>query len=140
MSLSRVRDLCLEAQRHYDGGELRAGLMVAEKAVADCTETLGRSHYAYPLSLCALGWLRHAVGEGAAALFCEAVARARALAEDDFEHALVVLTHAADFAKETGQTKRLEELTAELLALHRIYLGELHPRTLQLQLDPRSHF
>ena len=140
MSLSHVRDLCLEAQRHYDGGELRAGLMVAEKAVADCTETLGRSHYAYPLSLCALGWLRHAVGEGAAALFCEAVARARALAEDDFEHALVVLTHAADFAKETGQTKRLEELTAELLALHRSYLGELHPRTLQLQLDPRSHF
>ena len=140
MSLSHVRDLCLEAKRHYEGGELRAGLGAAEQAVTDCTETLGRSHYAYPLSLCALGWLRHAVGEGATALFSEAVARARALAEQDFEHAVVVLKHAADFSRETSQTARMEELLAELLALHRIYLGEVHPRTLQLQFASRGHF
>ena len=132
-SVSLVRDLCRKAEEHHNEGGFPEALAAAERAVGECARGLGRNHYAYPLALCTLGWLRHSVGEAATAVFAEAVALARALAEEDFEHAAVVISKAADFARETAQPQRYGELGTELVSLHQRHLGPDHPRTHQLE-------
>ncbi|MBM4253099.1 MAG: hypothetical protein FJ146_14095 [Deltaproteobacteria bacterium] len=131
-SVSLVRDLCRTAEELHNAGRFTEALTAAEQAVVSCARSLGRAHYAYPLALCTLGWLRHSVGEAATAVFAEAVALARTLAEDDFEHAVVVISQAADFARETAQPQRYGELGTELVDLHLRHLGPDHPRTHQL--------
>ncbi len=132
-SVSLVRDLCRKAEEHHNAGRFTEALVAAEKAVSACAKSPGRAHYAYPLALCTLGWLRHSIGEAAAAVFAEAVALARTLAEEDFEHAVVVIAQAADFARETAHEQRYGELGSELVDLHQRHLGPDHPRTHQLE-------
>ena len=131
MTVAQVRDLCRQAERHHEAGEFRQGLLLAERAVSECAALLGRDHYAYPMTLITLGWLRHAVGEGATALFAEAAERADKLAGLDFENAVVVLKHAAEFASANAEAGRLAGLGAKLVTLHRQYLGDNHPRTVK---------
>ena len=128
MSLDRVRDLCAAAAAAHARGDVGAGLGAAQEAVELCRATLGEDHYAYPLALGALGWMLDAGGQDAGPTFAAAAERARALADDDFEHALAALVHVRDWKRERGDRQGAAELQREIVQLHATSLGDDHPR------------
>jgi hypothetical protein len=90
---------------------------------------LGLHHYAYAFSLCTLAVIAQARGEDATAWIEEALLVARELADSDSEHALVIISHAAEYALSSGQETWARALTSELEGLHALHLGPEHPRS-----------
>jgi len=132
MSLALVRDLCREAQICADTGRIQEGRRLAAEAVATSRAHLGEAHYAHALSLCSLGWLEYLHGDVAAAdaLYERAEPLAQSLVTDDYEHARVVLEHAAAYWQARGAGRRALALERELVRFARECLGSDHPRYL----------
>jgi len=130
--LGQIRDLCREACACHREGRFEEGISKAESAVELSKEQLGQGHYSYPMTLIALGWLRHALGKNAESLFAEAAVKARGLRLDDFEHARVALDQIRTFYCEIGALTKVEELRGEVLDWHIEHFGPYHPRTAAL--------
>ncbi len=130
MSLARVRDLCQEADRLHAAGRLKNAEDVAEAALAEAQTTMPAAHYSLPLAQCALAACKQALGdvEAARRLIEAALANACQLDSSDFEHARVVLTHAAEFYASIGDEKMRRQLGDSLIALIGDALGVDHPR------------
>ena len=131
MDVAQIRDLCLDAERLYAEGKVDAARIAAAAAVAlGRADAKGRAHYAPGLALTAVGTLAAEKGDTAAAraAFDEAVAIARVIREDDPEHALAILTHAASFLRASGEKSRAAGLENESLALLGEAIGTDHLR------------
>lgn len=130
MSVDQVRDMCREVGELHKSGRIREAAGLAEAAQARCEATLGRTHYAWPLTLVGVATCCLSLGERqrARTLVDDAVTAARALQADDFEHARAALTHAAELYAELGEHKAALRLWQDLIQWTGEELGQDHPR------------
>jgi hypothetical protein len=130
VAVDQVRDMCQTVGELHAAGRHREAVELAEGAVELCRDTLGKTHYAWPLTLCAAAACHVAVGEKdrASGELEEAVQHARIFQAHDFEHARSTLTHAAELYGELGEHRLARQLWQELIQLTGQELGEDHPR------------
>lgn len=136
MNVTQIRDLCLEAERLYDLGDVLAARGQAAAAVAAGRAASDRApHYALGLALTTAGLLAGESGdhEQARQAFDEALAIARAVRHDDPEHAFAILHHVAAFHRDDGDTSQAQELDDESLAILGEAVGTEHLRYQQLK-------
>jgi hypothetical protein len=122
--------MCRAIEELHTAGRLREAADMARVTVELCRDSLGKTHYAWPLTLCAAAACSVAVGEPARAKLEleEAVKRARALTVSDFEHSRSALTHAAELYAQLGEHRQARQLWQDLIQLTGQELGEDHPR------------
>lgn len=136
MNVTEVRDLCLEAERLYDAGDLAAARAEANAAVAAARAAPdGSTHYALGLALTTAGLLAAEDDDlsGARRAFDEAITIARGVVADDPEHAYAIFAHVAAFLRGSGESGRAEALEDESLAVLGEAVGTEHLRYQQLK-------